>query len=111
MTTTDTQETDMNGDLFCWHYRTIRHVDSTDPTEPPYFTVHEFSFDKGKDYDGFSFTTTSPRSKEEALAMAKAFDYPPVIEVDENDYEADVTAFGTFDSYRKYTWLDKKVPA
>ena len=103
----DTGEHD-SGSSFSWHHRTIRHIDSRFPDEEPYETTHEFTF-TGKQYDSFSFSIAIAMSKEEAQRIADAYDYPPVIEVDEADFEAEETSFGHFPSYKKYKWLDRNV--
>lgn len=97
------------------HYRTIRHIDSRFPDTEPYETAHEFSFDDEAldvpeyvpEYNGFSFCHSHAMSKEEAQWILRAYDYPPVVEVDDADYVKD--EYG-FDDYKKYTWLDKAVP-
>jgi hypothetical protein len=91
------------------HYRTIRHIDSTFLATEPYETVHEFSLDEdaiNPEYDGFSFSHSYACSKEEAQWILSAYDYPPVIEVDDADHFRD--EYG-FDDYKKYKWLDKTV--
>lgn len=93
-----------------WHYRTIRHIDTTFPDTEPYETVHEFSFDEdatNPEYDGFTFCHSYACSKEEAQRILKAYDFPPAIEVDDADHCKD--EYG-FDDYKKYKWLDKTVP-
>jgi hypothetical protein len=105
---------DDTGGSFSWHHRTIRHIDSRFPDEEPYETAHEFTFTgkQGRNttqYDSFSFSIAIAMSKEEAQRIADAYDYPPVIEVDEADFEAEETSFGHFPSYRKYKWLDRNV--
>ena len=94
---------------FSWHHRTIRHIDSRFPDEEPYETVHEFSF-TGEEYDSFSFSIAIAMSKEQAQWIRDAYDHPPVIEVDEADFEPEETSFGHFPSYKKHKWLNKTVP-
>ena len=93
---------------FSWHYRIIRHIDSRFPDEEPYETAHEFIIGD-EEYASFSFSVATAMSKEEAQRIRNAFDYPPVIEVDEADFEFEETDFGPFPRYKKYTWLDRTV--
>ena len=93
------------------HYRTIRHIDSRFPDSEPYETAHEFSFDDEAlvpEYDGFTFCHSHAFSKEEAQWILRAYDYPPVIEVDDADHHFR-DEYG-FPDYTKYKWLDKQVP-
>ena len=92
-----------------WHHRTIRHIDSRYPDDDePFYTAHEFSFEDNE-YDGFTFGDSVAQSKEEAEMIFDAFDYPPVIEVDEADFEMQETPFGERPHYTKYVWLNKDV--
>ena len=91
--------------MFHWHHRTIEHIDSRHPEEEPYLTVHEFSF-KGNEYEGFTFSQASPLSKQEAKWILKAFDYPPVIRVDDASIFQDGHGYI---EYRKWEWLERKV--
>ena len=99
----------MDEGTFCWHYRTIRHVDSRLAAlgieDEPYETAHEFSY-TGTEYDGCSFAKCVAMSKEEAVWISNAYDDPPAIEVDDADEIED--EYG-FPDYTKYVWLDKKV--
>ena len=100
---------DMDEGTFCWHHRTIRHIDSRMAAlgieDEPYETAHEFSY-TGAEYDGFSFAKCVAMSKEEAVWISEAYDLPPVIEVDDADEIEDEHGFP---DYTKYVLLDKKV--
>jgi hypothetical protein len=108
-----------NGDgCFCWHHRTIRHIDSRfegwgvasdDPEDDVYITAHEFSYTgtkTGAEYDGFTHCHSVAQSKQEAEWILQAYNFPPVVEVDEADHYED--EYG-FPAYKKFVWLDKKV--
>ena len=98
----------MDEGTFCWHYRTIRHVDSRMAAlglDEPYETAHEFSY-TGTEYDGCSFAKCVAMSKEEAVWISEAYDLPPVIEVDDAD---EIEEEHGFPDYTKYVWLDRKV--
>lgn len=106
---------DRMGSESYWHHRTIKHVNSNYAhlkNEEPYYTVHEFYYGTTKDgegrfmYDGFSFEADSPMSKQECEWMAKAFDMPPVIEVDDASLAVD-NENGTW--YNKWEWLNQVV--
>jgi hypothetical protein len=91
-----------------WHYRTIRHIDSTFPEDEPFETVHEFSYDEdgNGEYDGFTFSHSHAFSKTEAQLILSAYDFLPVVEVDEAKFKLD--EYG-FPDYTEYKWLNKKV--
>lgn len=70
---------------FNWHYRTIRHY-YRDPAdeEDAYYTVHEFAYDIGTTtYSGWCFKPEAPLSKQECEWMLQAYDFPPVLQVDD----------------------------
>jgi len=104
-----------NGDgCFCWHHRTIRHIDSRfagwgvasdDPEDDVYITAHEVSY-TGAEYDGFTYCHSVAQSKQEAEWILQAYNFPPIAEVDEADRYEDEYGFPT---YKKFVWLDKKV--
>ena len=87
-----------------WEHRTIRHVNTKFPSEPAYFTVHEFYIETGE-YIGYQNSPASPMSKKEAEWMSQAFDRDPVVEVDDATIETDSDGESI---YKKMTWLNKK---
>jgi len=98
-------EENLEDGMFHWHHRTIEHIYSTDPEDEPYLTVHEFTF-TGNEYEGFTFEQASPCSKQEAEWILKAFDYPPVVRVDDASMFQD--DLGSIE-YTKWEWLERKV--
>ena len=92
-----------------WHHRTVLHKDGYGDD---YLTVHEFSFENGK-YTGFTFTEASPRTKQEAKWIAKAFDLPPVVRVDDTTYRlTDMDGNEgpmMWPDYTEWKWLRRKV--
>ena len=105
---------DDNDGCCCWHYRTIRHVDSrfagwgvasADPEDDTYVTVHEAIY-TGEEYDGFTFGNVYSQSKQEAEWILQAYNFPPIAEVDDADLSNDEYGFPT---YSKFVWLDKRL--
>ena len=98
-------------DGFSWHHRTIEHVEEwgtgKDKQTDTYLTVHEFCHERRNKkgdplYMGFSASPESPRSKQEALWMAEAFDHPPAVRVYDKDMCTDEHGFPDF---KKFKWL------
>ena len=103
-----------NDGCCCWHYRTIRHIDSrfagwgvasADPEDDVYVTAHE-AFYTGEEYDAFTFSHSVAQSKQEAEWILQAYNFPPIAEVDDADLSNDEYGFPT---YSKFVWLDKRL--
>ena len=81
-----------------WNHRVVKHVHSGNPTDPsdyPYFTVHEVYYNDAEEVYLWNPNPASPRGQtatefeEDAARIGRAFTKPPVVEVDDASFHTD----------------------
>jgi hypothetical protein len=87
-----------------WNYRLVRHRNSNDTEEPTYTTVHEVFYGDDGGVQLLAFSEASPRTKEEAEWIVKAFDEPVVAWVDDATITHDIHECGCPD-YTSWGWM------
>lgn len=91
-----------------WNHRTALHYDSAHPDIEEYLSVHEVYYEESGEIHLWNPNPASPRDKEEAGWIVKAFDKPPVIRVDDASFKKVADGYG--DEYGRWEWIKPAQP-